>query len=68
MEAKKFSCSDSGGSRPSGDGSTGNCKATRIATDYINYAGPPTVNPPALLHIVVDVNGRQWQFVGGTWN
>ena len=37
-------------------------------TDAINYPGPPAVNPPNILSIVVDVNGRQWQYFGGTWN
>jgi hypothetical protein len=38
------------------------------APDYIDYAGPPLVNPPALQNIVVDVNGKQWQFFQNTWN
>jgi hypothetical protein len=38
------------------------------APDYINYAGPPILNPPQLQNIVVDVNGRQWQYFGGAWN
>jgi hypothetical protein len=38
------------------------------APDSINYVGPPLVNPPALANIVVDSNGQQWQFWGGTWN
>lgn len=37
-------------------------------TDSISYAGPPVVNPPAIMSIVVDVNGRQWQFFNGQWN
>ena len=36
--------------------------------DYINYAGPPTQNPPAVQNIVVDVNGQQWQYFGNQWN
>ena len=38
------------------------------APDYINYAGPPTSNPPALAHIVVDSNGQQWQFYQNAWH
>ena len=38
------------------------------APDYINYAGPPIVNPPALANIVVDINGQQFQFFNGQWN
>lgn len=38
------------------------------AADYINYAGPPTSNPPAIQNIVVDVNGVQWQFFNNQWN
>ena len=38
------------------------------AADYIGYAGPPNVNPPLLANIVVDVNGRQWQFFNNQWN
>lgn len=34
----------------------------------ISYAGPPTDNPPVASSIVVDVNGRQWQYFGGAWN
>jgi hypothetical protein len=36
--------------------------------DYIPYAGPPTLAPPSLQNIVVDVNGRQWQYYNGGWN
>lgn len=36
--------------------------------DFINYAGPPVVNPPALQHIVVDSAGQQWMYWGGNWN
>jgi len=36
--------------------------------DYIDYAGPPLVAPPALQYIVVDVNGRQWQYFNSQWN
>jgi hypothetical protein len=36
--------------------------------DCIVYAGPPVETPPALQNIVVDVNGRQWQYFGGAWN
>jgi hypothetical protein len=35
---------------------------------YIAYAGPPLVNPPNLQNIVVDSNGRQWQYYNGGWN
>lgn len=38
------------------------------APDFINTPGPPTVNPPALQNIVVDSNGRQWQYFNGGWN
>ena len=38
------------------------------APDSINYAGPPVLNPPSLQSIVVDVNGRQWQYWGGGWH
>lgn len=38
------------------------------APDYINYSGPPLFNPPNFQNIVVDINGRQWQFFnGGPW-
>jgi hypothetical protein len=33
----------------------------------INYPGPPTVNPPQIGAVVVDSQGRQWQFVNGAW-
>lgn len=36
--------------------------------DYINYSGPPTIVPPAIQHVVVDIDGRQWQFFSNTWN
>ena len=42
--------------------------ALAASMSYIGYAGPPNVNPPALMNIVVDVNGRQWQYFGGAWN
>ena len=35
---------------------------------YINYAGPPLSNPPALASIVVDSNGQQWEFYNNQWN
>jgi hypothetical protein len=35
--------------------------------DYISYPGPPTVVPPAVGYIVVDVNGVQWQYLENTW-
>jgi len=38
------------------------------APDYIDYPGPPTVVPPALVHIVVDINGQQWMYYNGGWN
>jgi hypothetical protein len=41
---------------------------TNAVSDYVNYAGPPTNNPPALQHIVVDSNGRQWQFYQSGWH
>jgi len=37
------------------------------AADYISYAGPPVVNPPALANIVVDSQGRQWMYWSGAW-
>jgi hypothetical protein len=36
--------------------------------DSISVAGPPTAIPPAIANIVVDVNGRQWQYYAGGWN
>ena len=39
-----------------------------LPPDYINYTGPPASIPPAFQNIVVDVNGRQWQFYNGSWN
>ena len=36
--------------------------------DYVNYAGPPLVNPPLVQNIVCDSNGRQWQFYNSQWN
>jgi hypothetical protein len=48
------------------NGSTGG--GGTLAPDYINYAGPPITNPPALQNIVVDVNGQQWQYFNGGWN
>jgi hypothetical protein len=39
-----------------------------VPPDYIDYPGPPTVNPPALQNIVVDVNGQQWQFFNNAWS
>lgn len=38
------------------------------AADFINYGGPPVTNPPALQNIVVDTNGRQWQYFQGGWH
>lgn len=38
------------------------------APDSIAYSGPPVVNPPALQNIVVDVDGRQWQYYAGSWH
>jgi hypothetical protein len=39
-----------------------------VAPDYINYAGPPVLNPPSLQNIVVDSGGRQWQYYNGGWH
>lgn len=37
--------------------------------DFITVAGPPSFTPGTNdAHIVVDSNGRQWQYFGGTWN
>jgi|SRR6185436_9634396 len=38
------------------------------STNSIDYAGPPVLNPPDISAIVVDSNGRQWMYWGGTWN
>lgn len=38
------------------------------APDSISYAGPPTINPPLIQNIVVDSNGRQWQWFNNQWN
>ncbi len=38
------------------------------APDFYNAAGPPNQAPPAYQNIVVDSNGRQWQYYGGAWN
>jgi hypothetical protein len=40
-----------------------------VSSDYINYAGPPTLKPPQIQYIVVDSNMRQWQFnaTTGAW-
>ena len=40
------------------------------ATDYYPIPGPPTGTPAAnnLLNIIVDSNGRQWQFFNNQWN
>jgi hypothetical protein len=37
------------------------------APSFINYAGPPLVNPPLLQNIVVDINYRQWQYGPQGW-
>jgi hypothetical protein len=43
--------------------------ASSGADTHINYAGPPTENPPVTLaYIVVDTNGQQWQYYQGGWN
>lgn len=42
--------------------------STGGAPDSIAYSGPPVVNPPALQNIVVDVDGRQWQYYAGSWH
>jgi len=38
------------------------------APDYINYPGPPVLNPPSLQNIVVDSQKEIWAYVGGSWN
>jgi len=38
------------------------------APDFINYAGPPLANPPALQNVVIDSNGVLWAFYGNAWN
>ena len=38
------------------------------APDYYASPGPPNLPPPAYQHIVVDSNGRQWQYFNNTWN
>ena len=48
------------------DGASGG--GTGGASDYIDYAGPPILTPPDLAHIIVDVNGQQWQYFQGGWN
>lgn len=39
-------------------------------SDSIAVAGPPVGTPAAngLLNIIVDSNGRQWNYYGGAWN
>lgn len=40
------------------------------APDYISTAGPPVGTPTALnlQNIIVDSNGRQWQYFQGAWH
>jgi hypothetical protein len=41
------------------------------APDGLTYAGPPTFTPTQANgepYIVVDSNGRQWQYFNGGWN
>ena len=42
--------------------------AVNIAVDSVAYPGPPTIQPPACMSIVVDSNMRQWQFNPTTGN
>lgn len=37
-------------------------------TTFINYAGPPVINPPFIANIIVDSEGQQWMFWGGEWH
>ena len=38
------------------------------SSNYYAAPGPPNANPPTYANIVVDINGRQWQFFnGGPW-
>lgn len=36
--------------------------------DAIAYPGPPIINPPAILNIVVDTTGQQWMYYQGAWH
>ena len=36
--------------------------------DYISYAGPPVMAPPALAHIVIDVDGVTWTYFQNQWH
>ena len=40
----------------------------KAPVNSIDYAGPPVLNPPQIPAIVVDINGRQWQFFQGAWH
>ena len=42
--------------------------ASGATLDSISVAGPPTAIPPAIANIVVDSNGRQWQYFQGAWH
>lgn len=41
---------------------------TNFPSDFVDYSGPPTNQPPQTTHIVIDSDGRQWQFYQGGWN
>lgn len=38
-----------------------------VPPDYIPYPGPPNITPPFVAFIVVDSNGRQWQYIANGW-
>lgn len=39
------------------------------SVDFIDVPGPPAQDPPtSFAHIVVDSDGRQWQYFNGAWN
>jgi len=38
-----------------------------VPPSYVNYVGPPLINPPNLQYIVMDSIGRQWQYGKRGW-
>jgi hypothetical protein len=42
--------------------------ALPLTEGSIAYSGPPTATPPNIPAVVVDADGRQWQYFGGGWN
>jgi len=51
-----------------GPGASSAAPVTPPVQNAITYSGPPSINPPYIAAIVVDSDGRQWQYFQGSWH